>query len=310
MPTVSVVIPTYNRADLLEEALRSGLQQTYQDFEVIIVDDGSTDHTRERVAGFQSDPRVRYIYQENRGPSAARNTGIRASQGSYVALLDSDDIWLPDKLQKQMSLMTADDRVDVVYCDFRFVDLAGNLLPLRYSRPASRGTLYEDLMYGNVLTGSDSAVLVRARCFAEVGLFDESLPALEDQDLWRRMALAHHFVYLDEVLLYIRWHASNIQKEPERMAVAKMRYLEKLCQETPLEFRHHLPEVAYLTYEEIALSLLSARRFSEAASMLGKIALLGPKYIIRVSWPLLKVHIRFSRSALKTLIRRVMHSQR
>ena len=288
MPMVSVVIPTYNRADLLEEVLRSVLQQTYQDFEVIIVDDGSTDDTRERVAAFQSDPRVRYIYQENRGLAGARNTGIRASQGDYIAFLDDDDIWLRDKLEKQMSLMTANDQADVVYCDFRFVDLVGNLLTKQYQRPASRGTLYEDLMYSNVIAGSGSAVLIRAKCFAEVGLFDEDLPACEDQDLWRRMALAqHNFVYLDEVLLYIRWHTWNMQKDPERMAIAKLRYLEKLHRETPPPFRHHLPEVAYLTYRPMVLSLLA------------RIARLGPRYTLR-----------FSGTLLRALIRRVIRTQR
>lgn len=302
MPTVSVVIPTYNRADLLEEALSSVLQQTYQDFEVIIVDDGSTDDTRERVAALQSDPRMRYVYQENHGLAGARNTGIRASRGDYIALLDDDDIWLPDKLEKQMSLMAVDDQADVVHCDFRFVDLACNPLPMRYQRPASRGTLYEDLMYGNMIAGSGSAVLIRARCLAEVGLFDENLPACEDQDLWRRMALAqHNFVYLDEVLLYIRWHTSNMQKDPERMAIAWMQYLDKLRLEAPPPFRRHLPEVAYLTYSRIVFSFLGARCFSQTASFVARIAPLGPRYVIRFSVELLRYSVHLLMGILSRL---------
>jgi glycosyltransferase involved in cell wall biosynthesis len=282
MPCVSVVIPTYNRAQLVQDAIRSVLQQTYTHFELIVVDDGSTDDTREQVAAFQRDPRVRYIYQENRGLSAARNAGIRAAQGEYIALLDSDDLWLPAKLEEQMNLLATDGGADVVYCDLREIDLAGNVLSAVWQRPPSLGTLYEDLMYGNVITGSGSSVLVRAKCFAQVGLFDEALAACEDQDLWRRMSLAQRkFVYLDQVLVHIRRHAANMQNDLSRMARARLQYLEKLRLETPSPFRHHLPEVAYLTYAQLAINYLVVRRLSGAARFSAKIVSLGPRYALR-----------------------------
>jgi len=280
-PTVSVVIPTFNRGALLEQAIRSVLAQTYRDLELLIVDDGSTDTTRARVATFQRDDRVKYLFQRNRGRSAARNAGIRAARGRYVALLDDDDFWSPEKLERQMARLQ-DDAVDVVHCDFRVVDGGGQLLATGYERPPSRGSLYEDLMYGNVITGSLSAALVRSRCFDQVGVFDERLSAYEDQDLFRRMALANHtFSYVNEVLVFIRWHEANTQSDPASMAKSRMLYLDKLRAEAPPRFRHHLPEVAYDIYRHSAFALLGASRAAEAAPFAFRIAKLGPKYIAR-----------------------------
>jgi glycosyltransferase involved in cell wall biosynthesis len=309
-PAVSVVIPTHNRADLLEQAIASVLRQSYQNFEIIVVDDGSTDDTRARVDALD-DRRVRYVYQRNQGLAAARNTGIRASRADYIALLDDDDVWLSDKLRKQMTVMQAQERVDVVHCDFRFVDLAGNRLPIEYRRPASRGSLYEDLMFGNVITGSGSAVLIRSSCFDHVGLFDEKLRAREDQDLWRRLALAQHrFLCLDDVLLHIRWHSSNMQKDPRRMADANLQYLEKLRAEAPPEFRRHLPEVAYELYSTAALAFVECGRAREALPLAGRIAMLGPKYFLRFTREIRRPWLRTVATRLSRLKRLVLAQSR
>ncbi|MGB9587486.1 MAG: glycosyltransferase family 2 protein, partial [Armatimonadota bacterium] len=124
MPTVSVVIPTYNRALLVERAIRSVLGQTYTDFEVIVVDDGSTDDTKRILADLaHEDPRVRWFHHsENRGAQAARNTGCRAAEGEYIAFLDSDNEWLSNKLHLQMELLKEHgEYIGVVYCGFRVI---------------------------------------------------------------------------------------------------------------------------------------------------------------------------------------------
>jgi glycosyltransferase involved in cell wall biosynthesis len=280
MPTVSIIIPTHNRAKLVQEALRSVLGQTFQDYEVIIVDDGSSDNTRQVIKEFtQHDKRMHYFCQSNRGPSAARNRGIRASKGQYIAFLDDDDMWLPEKLEKQMRLILADDNVSVAHCDFRFVDEHGNLTPMRWRRAPRRGTLYEDLMYDNVIAGSASAVLVRRQVLMDVGSFDEHLQACEDQDLWRRIALAHGFGYLDEVLVHVRWHAGNIQKNGELMATSKERYLKKLRAELPQHLQYRLSDVAYHTYASIALFYVHQNRYDLAMPFIVRIARLGPLYL-------------------------------
>jgi glycosyltransferase involved in cell wall biosynthesis len=266
---------------MLQDALRSVLHQTYRDFEVIVVDDGSTDDTRRQIAEFQNDTRLRYLYQENRGLAAARNTGIRASHGEYVALLDDDDLWLPSKLEKQVHLLEVNDQIAVAYCDFRFVDVSGNLIATKWRRPASRATIYEGLMYDNVIAGSGSAVLIRRQCLEEVGPFDESLQASEDQDLWRRIALKHRFGYIDEVLVHIRWHPQSMQRNPERMARGKLHYLEKLRMEVPTRLRNHLPNVTYHTYASIAWTFFDVDRFDEAKPFIRRIANLGPGFLLR-----------------------------
>jgi len=280
MPTISVVIPTYNRAELLIQALRSVLQQTFQDFEIIIVDDGSTDDTKKRIAFLLADARLKYICQENLGPSAARNAGIRESYGEYISFLDSDDIWAPDKLQKQLGAIRASDEFDVVYCDFFKIDVNGKVLPEQWVRPKSRGTLYEDLMYGNVIAGSDSAVLIRANCFSEVGMFDEELPSYEDQDMWRRISIKYKFLFLNEKLVFVRLHPSHthIQNDPEQMTIGAMRYLKKIYIDTPEIFRHHLPNVFYNIYLRTISSLLTKNKYYKATLCSVKILSLAPKY--------------------------------
>ena len=295
-PRVSVIVPTHNRVGLLAEAVHSVLAQTFADFEVIIVDDGSTDRTADRVAGI-GDPRVQYHYQVNAGPSRARNAGIALARGEFVAFLDDDDSWLPEKLERQMDVLTARPHVDVVYCGFTFVGAEGEELAIDYHRPASRGSLYVDLMFENVITGSASAALLRKSCFTDVGLFDDALLAWEDQDLWRRLALAGKvFLYLDEKLVRIRWHASNIQKDADRMSSAAMRYLAKLEVEVPAEHRPLLRDVTFEVYRNAALThagagrLVSGMRFlmRSARPAPVRFAAFVPSFLRLVAWKMVQ----------------------
>ena len=280
-PTVSVIVPTHNMGHFLGSALQSVLSQSYRDFEIIVVDDGSTDNTSEVLARYSLDAIIRCLHQENRGPSAARNAGIKAARGRYIAFLDADDMWLPGKLDRQVAAMRQHPEATVVYCRFRYMDLHGNLLPCStdWVLERTRETLYEELMYRNVISGSDSAVLVRSSHLMEVGLFDEYLPTCEDQDLWRRLALRHQFCFLeDEVLVYIRRHPGSIQANLRQTTLGRMRYLSKLRRDTPPEFRHHLPNVAQKAYLELAWAHYAKRRFSKSLFFLAKIALLGPTH--------------------------------
>ena len=185
-PTVSVIIPTYNRAHLVGRAIRSVLNQTFQDFEIIVVDDGSTDNTEEVIKSF-NDPRIRYIrHEQNRGGSAARNTGIRAARGEYIAFLDSDDEWLPQKLERQVNAFKSlDETTGLVYTGLRFVDHKGALV--WEQRPNLSGYIFHKLLRRNVI-GTASSVMLRRDCLLFTGLFDETLPSRQDLDLWIRIA--------------------------------------------------------------------------------------------------------------------------
>ena len=194
-PTVSVIIPTYNRAHLITRAIRSVLDQTYGDFELIVVDDGSTDNTEGIVNGF-NDPRIRYIrHDKNRGVAAARNTGIKAARGSYIAFQDSDDEWLPAKMEKQLqAFKNASPKVGVVYSGIWRIE--GN--KRKHIGYHDKKGKEEDLCH-NLLKKSfiyiPSAV-VRKECFTKVGMFDGEISPADDWELWIRISKYYHFKYV------------------------------------------------------------------------------------------------------------------
>lgn len=223
VPTVSVILPTYNRAHVVGRAVLSVLHQTYQDFELIVVDDASTDSTQNVLACLQDD-RTRIIqHRNNRGAAAARNVGIEASRGQYVAFQDSDDEWLPEKLQKQVAMLSAaPDEVGVVYCGFQRIE--GNRIrthPSWAARWASKipshtrrltGNVHDSLKRGNFVT--TQAAMIRRTCFETAGLFDERLPLLEDWELWLRVSQHCQFVYLDEPLVFVYLSPDSLSTSP------------------------------------------------------------------------------------------------
>jgi glycosyltransferase involved in cell wall biosynthesis len=214
MPKVSVIIPTYNRAEYLCSAIRSVLSQTFQDFEIIVVDDASTDNTNEIVDGF-NDSRIKYIRHEtNKGGSAARNTGIKMSSGEYIAFLDDDDEWLPEKLELQVNLMeNSSPKVGVVYTGFLILDRStGKVLTQRI--PSKRGYLFNELAKGNCI-GTTSTPLLRKECFEKVGLFDENLPSSQDYDMWIRVSKEFHLEYIGKPLVKYYIHDNKISNSRE-----------------------------------------------------------------------------------------------
>jgi len=209
-PTVSVIIPTYNRAHLVGRAIRSVLNQTYQDFEIIVVDDGSTDNTEEVVKGFNDD-RIRYIrHDENRGGAAARNTGIKAAQGEYIAFLDSDDEWLPEKLERQVKAFEkSDSRVGVIYTGSIAVSQNGEATT-DYKAPKLRGSILRELLISNQIIGGGSNVMVKRELLKKLGGFDEALPSCQDWDLWLRLASICQFDFVDAPLVRVCVHGNQI----------------------------------------------------------------------------------------------------
>ncbi len=184
-PKVTVVVPVFNREAAVRRAIASVLAQTCQDFELIVVDDGSTDGTGEAVAAL-TDPRIRLIrHDKNRGGSAARNTGIRAGSAPYVAFLDSDDEWLPTKLERQLAVFeSSSGQVALVYTGSERVYSDGTVE--RYI-PRRRSDLSRALLTDNVV-GETTVGMVRRSAVLETGGFDETLPAAQEMDLWLRLA--------------------------------------------------------------------------------------------------------------------------
>ncbi len=263
MPRVSVIIPTFNYARFLEIAVQSVLDQTYQDFELIVVDDGSTDNTKQVMAGFEHDSRVKYVFQSNLGDAAARNTGIRQSAGQYLAFLDSDDSWLPDKLQKQVEILENSPEISLVYCAV-FLHHANGRVEVLEAPMLQEKTLYEELLYTNVIVGSHSSVLLRREAIDRVGLFDEDFHIC-DVDLWRRLSEHHLFFYVNEPLVRIIKHEANISKNTVMMAENHVKYLEKLRVVLPKQYQYHLPRVATLRFGYYTLGFLKQGKLLLAA---------------------------------------------
>jgi len=242
-PRVSIVIPTYNRGSVLPRTIESALSQTFPDFELIVVDDGSTDHTTEVVRGI-ADPRVRLIGDTmNRGPSAARNRGIREARCGLVAFLDSDDEWLPRKLELQLARLDgdADPRTAIAYCRvYTYDDLTQR--PVHEFGEPREGALFHDLLTGwKPVTAS--LFLVRRAALLEVGGFDETLPCTEDYDLWLRLAQAsYRFVGVNEVLVVKHEGAGDqLSKDP----MAKLRGHERMDRKWRATIIQHLGRKAY-----------------------------------------------------------------
>lgn len=204
---ISVIIPCYNQAHFLAEAVQSALDQDVPDLEVIVVNDGSPDNTREVAAQFGD--RIRYIEQENRGLSGARNTGIRAARGEYIALLDSDDVCLPGRLRIQSAYLNEHPEVGAIFTDALLYQ-DGQVLG-RKSRISGRPRHPEDFRWETVeYYPTPSTALIRRECFCGVGYFDERLRrAGEDWLFAVRLAADYPLAYLDEPTIYYRLHGEN-----------------------------------------------------------------------------------------------------
>jgi len=200
-PLVSVITPTYNRAEYLSDAVQSVLNQTHSHLEYFIIDDGSTDDTAQILQPYLRDNRVRYYTQPHRGQSAARNTGLHLSRGEYVCFLDSDDIWEPDKLESELALFSRHPDVDIIYGDIRVIDPKGRDLGLRNMKRHS-GIITEYLLDDNCVPFDSN--MVRRRCFEEMGGLDATLPQSDDYELWLRFSTRYRFLYHARAVTRVR----------------------------------------------------------------------------------------------------------
>lgn len=233
-PLVSVIIPAYNADQFIAQAIQSVMDQTYRWYEIIVVDDGSTDETQGILKGFSG--QIRCMYQENRGPSVARNVGIAIAQGKYICFLDADDLWTSDKLEIQVAFLERHSDIALVFSDHQDFQ-EGYVAPHSFlddKRKTFGDALVTEvpiqkaffrLIQENFI--STPTVMLRKTCFDKAGLFDANLWSVEDRDLWLRIAANFKLACLPKIFCKRRVHQANISKQPELTLHGRIAVLEK-----------------------------------------------------------------------------------
>ena len=231
LPLVSVIIPTYNRVDKIRYAIDSVLGQDYPRLEIIVVDDGSVDNTREVLRDFKN---IKYIYKENGGVASARNKGLQEAIGEYIAFLDSDDMWGKNKLALQMELALRNPQLGIIYSDIYFSNDQGKRMPKKQTGVKFfRGTVLEELFKQPFIP--TSSVVVKKECFESIGFFDEKFTVAEDSDMWLRISKDYTIDYIDKPLVcFCEGSLSSLSKDNYKMIEGSIKYREKMIADNPL----------------------------------------------------------------------------
>ncbi len=289
-PKISVIIPCYNSAKYLWTALDSVFTQTYQNFEIIIIDDGSTDGIKEiiNILLLKYPHKISYLYQPNQGPSVARNKGIRYSKGEYIAFLDSDDIWLKEKLELQINALNF-SKAGLAYTDYFVEELSTGKKNINRCVPFSRNKFKKLFFMQNpVFT---STVLVKSECFKKVGIFDKDLHVAEDWDLWWRLFREYDFVFVPLPLVRQRVRNNSQSSEPEKNLRNDLIFLSKIFSEQGMNRKKIQKAKTYsyryysaaLAYKEAKKRLESAKYFYKAFSLF-PLGLLNKSYFGLLLW--------------------------
>ncbi|MFA7192130.1 MAG: glycosyltransferase [Candidatus Paceibacterota bacterium] len=231
---IDVIIPVYNGASFIIKALASVEGQTTQPDKVIIINDGSTDNTAEVVNKYKENSKLRIllISKENGGLSSARNRGIKESTSEWLAFLDADDEWLPNKLEEQIKVErgTKLENPALIYCDYSVIDHASKIKYKNYKSPIDRkmsGIVFTKLLDRNRITASGSGVLIKKEVFSKVGLFDESLKFGEDWDMWLRISEFYNIDYSPKTLVLIRKNVGNMTSDSKKVFTGEIEFYNK-----------------------------------------------------------------------------------
>ena len=284
MTKVTVIIPVYNSSRYMSEAINSVLTQTYKDFEIVVVDDGSTDNSKEIVGQFieKYPEEIRYIYQKNKGIAGARNTGIRNANGEFMALLDADDKWYPKRLEEGIKIIESSADIGLVHADSIRISEEGRPLPTpKRDKKYLSGYIFNNLFLRKADIHS-LTVLFKKECCENVGLFDENPICMgcDDRDLWLRIAKKYRIEYIDKILAQHRVHQNNYSKNLEKMFEARVYVLDKFTSENGKGRKLRRLALARI-YKEHGDRLLLKQNFNEAKREYLKAIFLWPFCI----WP-------------------------
>ena len=280
-PLVSVVIPSYNSARYVGAAIESVLEQAGVPVEVLVVDDGSKDNTAEVVAAYGSP--VRYLHQANAGVSVARNHGIQESRAKYVAFLDADDTWMPNKLTRQLDALERTPKARLCYAAYVRVD--DQLEPLGIQRSSRRGTALEDLLLRGNVVGSICTVIVERALLETVGGFDPALSQCADWDMWVRLARHTEFLYVDEPLVTYRQHGSNMSHNVPLLETDSFLVLGKGLEhpENPAHLREQKRRIFGRNWIVLAGCYFHARRYRDFARCSVQALLADPRHTAQLA---------------------------
>jgi glycosyltransferase involved in cell wall biosynthesis len=252
---VSAIIPAFNRPGMLKEAIESALAQTHPEIEVLVVLNGATSETVETACRFRANPKVTIVEIARSTLAAARNAGIERARGQWVAFLDDDYIWLPEKTAVQLAA-AHQSGADLVGCNFVHFNDAGDILESGLCPMPEGLGMAEALMLTNYLSGG-SAAIVRTAAIRSLGGFDARLRASEDWDMWRRLSWDHAIHKVDTVLVKYRRHASNLTSDPNVMLQAEALIFGKLLEDTPERLRHMFPAAKQQYFESVKTAMLA-----------------------------------------------------
>ena len=277
---VSVVIPNYNHAKFLPHAIDSILNQTYTNYEIIVVDDGSTDNSRQVAEGYGD--QIVYIYKDNAGLSAARNTGIRRSKGEFIGLLDADDMYEPSFMQTMVGLLQQNLNKDGAYCGYQFVSDEGILLSQIENRIFPEETLYQTFWGANYWV--PESVLMRRRCYVTAGPYDESLRSLEDWDVWLRILAVHPIIGTPDVLIRHRALPESMSSNPFSMVDNRLMVMKKhfgTIEDPHPEFKNDIHWIYSNAYFTATIEHLQAKENEGAFDFWTKAAAADPALLTR-----------------------------
>jgi glycosyltransferase involved in cell wall biosynthesis len=284
MPTMSVIVPTYNAERTIRETITSVLQQTFSDFELIVINDGSTDRTLE-LLNTVKDPRVKTFSYPNGGVPVARNHGLSHATGEFITFLDADDLWTPDKLELQLATLQQHPEAGVVYSWAYYMDEEGESFhaenPIFFE-----GNVYAELLVRDFIV-SGSNCLIRRQAIESVGEFDPSIPGADDWDYWIRLALHWPFVVVPKLQIFYRQSSGSVSSKVEAMEKNNLRVIEKGFQAAPPEIQSLKNQSLANTYRYSAHLYLTRVGSGDAAKQAAKklwmaIRLYPP--ILRESW--------------------------
>jgi glycosyltransferase involved in cell wall biosynthesis len=235
MPKISVIIPVYNGAKTIRQTINSVLNQTLQDFEILVINDGSTDSTLEILADL-IDSRIQVFSYANSGAPVSRNRGFSLASSEYIAFLDADDLWTPDKLQSQYQALKSNPEAAVAYSWTDHINESGELLQSGRHLTVN-GDVYPELLIQNFLENGSNP-LIRREAFAEVGGFDQSLLGGQDRDLYIRLATRYHFVLVPVVQVFYRMSTNSISSQVIRQEKQCVAVIEKAFLQAPPSLQH------------------------------------------------------------------------